>query len=305
MDRGAPTAVLARAAVRAERCDRLLIGVGPVSPLSAALDLTVTVGESSREGVTVVDPEQVAGQLCASVAAHPQAAIVLGRVLRSTATLDVPDALDVESFAYSTLLAGPEFLRWLENRGPRELPPAADDPVLVRRTDDRLHVTLNRPARRNAYGRELRAALGDALRLALLDPTLTRVVLDGAGPAFCAGGDLAEFGTAPDPVTAHFVRTSAGAGRLVHALRDRIEVRVHGSCVGAGVELPALAGRVIASADATFRLPETGMGLIPGAGGTVGIPRRIGRWRTLYLALSDQPLPATTALDWGLVDGIT
>jgi enoyl-CoA hydratase/carnithine racemase len=168
--------------------------------------------------------------------------------------------------------------------------------------DGLLLITLNRPERRNAYGRQLRDALADALRVALYDPGVTRLVLDGAGPCFSSGGDLDEFGTAPDLVTAHFVRTQAGAALLLHAVRDRAEVRVHGPCVGAGVELPAFAATVVAAADTTFTLPEVGMGLIPGAGGTVSLPRRIGRWRTLYLALTGHRLDASTALDWGLVD---
>lgn len=163
-------------------------------------------------------------------------------------------------------------------------------------------ITLNRPERRNAYGRQLRDALTDALRIALADQTVTEVVLDGAGPCFSSGGDLAEFVTSPDPVTAHLVRTQAGAGPLLHALRDRIELRVHGPCVGAGVELPAFAGTVVAAEGSTFRLPEVGMGPIPGAGGTVSIPRRIGRWRTLYFASSARPLDTRTALAWGLID---
>ena len=129
-------------------------------------------------------------------------------------------------------------------------------------------------------------------------------MLTGAGPAFCAGGDLDEFGTAPDLVSAHFVRTRAGAALPLHRLAGRTEVRVHGACVGAGVELPAFAGRVLAAPTATFRLPELGMGLIPGAGGTVSLPRRIGRWRTLFAALSGEPLDAVTALAWGLADEI-
>ena len=80
------------------------------------------------------------------------------------------------------------------------------------------------------------------------------------------------------------------------------EARVHGPCAGAGIELAAFAGTVVAEAGTTFRLPEVGMGLIPGAGGTVSIPRRIGRWRTLYLALTGQPLDVATALAWGLAD---
>jgi enoyl-CoA hydratase/carnithine racemase len=61
---------------------------------------------------------------------------------------------------------------------------------------------------------------------------------------------------------------------------------------------------VVAAEGSTFRLPETGMGLIPGAGGTVSVTRRIGRWRTLYLALTGRPLAASTALTWGLVDRV-
>lgn len=132
--------------------------------------------------------------------------------------------------------------------------------------------------------------------MADLDPGVERVVLAGAGPSFCSGGDLDEFGAAPDLVTAHFVRTRHGAGRLLHRLADRTEVRVHGSCVGAGIEPPAFARRVVAAASTTFRRPEVAMGLIPGAGGTVSIPRRIGRWRAFYLALSG--LPSTRRPRW-------
>ncbi len=74
--------------------------------------------------------------------------------------------------------------------------------------------------------------------------------------------------------------------------------------MGAGVELPPFAGRVVARADATFRLPEVGMGLVPGAGGTVSIPRRVGRQRAAWLALTGSAIDAQTALDWGLVDAI-
>ncbi|WP_200826969.1 enoyl-CoA hydratase/isomerase family protein [Thermomonospora echinospora] len=310
LDDDVPPATLERAVARAGAGDRLLVGIasGPVpariAGLLDALDLTLTVTGEDRRCVTVADPEEELEVLRRAAARNPQAAVVLGQVLRASESLPVGAALDVESFAYSTLLDGPEFRRWVEGRGPRPLPPVAEEPVLVRRDADRLVITLNRPERRNAYGRQARDALVDALELALLDPTLDRVVLEGAGPSFCSGGDLDEFGTTPDLVTAHFVRTRGGAGRLVHRLGTRIEARVHGACVGAGIELPALAGTVVAAARTTFRLPEVAMGLIPGAGGTVGIPRRIGRWRTLYLALTGRPLDAATALAWGLVDEV-
>ena len=128
--------------------------------------------------------------------------------------------------------------------------------------------------------------------------------LRGEGPTFCAGGDLDEFGSRPDPATAHLVRILQSAGRAIDAVADRVTAHVHGACRGSGVELPAFAGRVVASADATFGLPEVSLGLIPGAGGTVSLPRRIGRHRTALLALTGRPIDASTALDWGLVDRV-
>lgn len=312
LDGPADRAVAALAADVAAAGDHVVIGIareGVPDPgwdeLVRALDVTLVPagrGSAGREFVGVPDPVRAAEELAAAIGRHPAAATVLAGLLRWSGTLTVRAALDAESLAYSSLLGGPEFRGWLERRGPRPLPPpAVGDAVRVVREADVLHVTLNRPERRNAYGRELRDALVAALQVAEADPTL-RVVVDGAGPVFCAGGDLDEFGRTPDPVTAHLVRTRAGAARPLARLAGRVEVRLHGTCVGAGIELPAYAGRVVAAPDTRLVLPEVGMGLIPGAGGTVSIPRRIGRWRTLWLAVSGAHLDAATALDWGLVD---
>lgn len=292
--------VAARAARRARSCDRILIGLGTAPPeLLRALDLTLGTG-----GRETVDEAARLDVLLEAVARNPHASLILRDVLRTTEGIPAEAALDVESYAYSALLGGPEFARWLSARDPRPLPPDVDAPVRVTRDGGHLSITLDRPERRNAFGRQLRDALVDALTVAAADDGITRVTLRGAGPAFCSGGDLAEFGRTPDLVTAHLVRTRGGAGRLIHRLAESIEARVHGPCVGAGVELPAFAGRVIAHPETTFRLPEVSMGLIPGAGGTVSIPRRIGRWRTLYMALTGTPVPADTALSWHLIDDI-
>ncbi|WP_448628226.1 enoyl-CoA hydratase/isomerase family protein [Geodermatophilus sp. URMC 64] len=287
----------------------VVVGVsrgGPPDPAAAAAcDLTLTAGAAPREAVAVPDVDAAVAALADRVGACPQAAGVLAGLLRWSGQLPAAAALEAESLAYSTLLAGPEFAAWLARRGPRPQPPPVPEPVLVDRTDGELRITLNRPERRNAYGRALRDALVDALAVAELDPTVDRVVLDAAGPDFCSGGDLDEFGTAADPVTAHLVRTRAGAALPLARLGPRVEARLHGSCVGAGIELPAWGGRVLAAPGTRFVLPELAMGLLPGAGGTVSIPRRIGRWRTLWLALSGAALDVTTALEWGLVDEIT
>jgi enoyl-CoA hydratase/carnithine racemase len=175
--------------------------------------------------------------------------------------------------------------------------------VRVARDGNAVRLTLHRPHVRNAFNAAMREALLDGLAVAAADPDV-QVVVDGDGPNFCSGGDLDEFGTLADPASAHLLRVARSVGRAVHELRDRVTFVVHGACVGAGTELPAFAGRVVARPDATFRLPEISMGLVPGAGGTVSLPRRIGRERAGWLALTGEAIDAETALDWGLIDAI-
>jgi len=121
----------------------------------------------------------------------------------------------------------------------------------------------------------------------------------------CTGhGDLDEFGEATDAGLAHVSRVARSAGSLMASLHDRIEVHVHGACIGAGIELPAFAHQVRARRDAFFELPEVSMGLIPGAGGTASILPRIGRHRMAAWALTGARIDAETAMSWGLVDEI-
>jgi len=163
---------------------------------------------------------------------------------------------------------------------------------------------LNRSEKRNAFSAEMRDALCEGLQLALCDSSITQVGLSGLGPSFCSGGDLDEFGSFPDPATAHVIRTTRSAGQLLHDCAERVHTRVHGACVGAGIELPAFGSRITAHRDAFFQLPEVSMGLVPGAGGTVSVLKRIGRQRTAWLALTGARLDSETALAWGLIDAL-
>ena len=246
-----------------------------------------------------------AAALLTNIERSPIAAAVLVQLLRMTETMPLEHALVAESLAYSTLQAGPEFRRWLAAHPPQALPAIDEGPaVLMQREGAVLHLQLNRPSRRNAMSVEMRDALMEALQLVLMDASIEQVLMSGKGRCFSTGGELAEFGTAPDPASAHLVRSLALPGRLLARCAARVEVRLHGACIGSGIELPAFAGRVVASRDAWFQLPELQFGLIPGAGGGVSIAGRIGRQRTAWLALSGQRIDAPTALAWGLVDAI-
>jgi enoyl-CoA hydratase/carnithine racemase len=177
--------------------------------------------------------------------------------------------------------------------------------VLVERSGNSLDITLNVPERRNAFSAAMREALLEALSLAEADPSVSSVSLRGAGPSFCSGGDLGEFGQAADLVAAYLVRLARAPWRVIDRLSSRVTVYAQGACVGAGCEMLAYAGRVVAAPDAFFQLPEVRMGLVPGAGGSVSVPRRVGRHRAAWLMLTGDRLPAPTALAWGLADEVS
>ncbi|MDE0661310.1 MAG: enoyl-CoA hydratase/isomerase family protein [Gammaproteobacteria bacterium] len=257
------------------------------------------------EVVDVVATPEDAATVTGEIDRNPVASSVLVRLLRHNARVGAPDSAFAESLAYSTLQHGAEFQAWLANRERRSSRPEPDTPVvLIERHDDTLRITLNRPHKRNAYCASLRDGLCEALGLAMADDTVRHIVMDGAGACFSAGGDLDEFGEATDAGIAHASRMARHAGALIDCLRDRVEARLHGACIGAGIELPAFAGRVVACEDAFFQLPEVGMGLIPGAGGTTSILRRIGRRRLAYMALTGARIDVRAALDWGLIDAV-
>jgi hypothetical protein len=296
----------------ARRSNTVLVGIArgrlTRDELAAAnaLDLTLGAGAapSTRSLVAVADLDAAMSAAEHSARANPRACITLAGLLRATAVLPVASGLVAESMGYSMLLAGAEFARWRGARPVREADATGGDAVLVRREGDVLDVRINRPERHNAYDRLVRDGLVDAFDLALADPSIGEIRLAGNGPSFCSGGDLDEFGATVDVTTAHVIRLDRSVAARVHRRRADTHVFLHGACIGAGIEIPSFAGHVSATPDAFFQLPEIGMGLVPGAGGTVGIPRRIGRWRTAYLALTGERINSPLALEWGLVDAV-
>ncbi len=272
-------------------------------PVVVALDAPVDEPPPSAQVADVVASDADLEAVVQQVVTGPQAATALALLLRASETRSVFDGLAAESAVYSTLQGGTEFRQWRADHPRRERPLPDAPAVLVSRAGDTIDIVLNRPEVRNALDARMRDELWEAFLVAASDPTLS-IRWTGGGPTFCSGGDLDEFGSSPDPATGHLVRLSRSIGLAVHQLADRVTVHVHGACAGSGIELPAFAGTVVATPDSRFSLPEVQLGLIPGAGGTVSLPRRIGRHRTAWLGLSGRSIDADTALAWGLVDRI-
>jgi hypothetical protein len=288
--------------------DRTVAGADVVDRLSSIPCVIVAVNRPPGEAPPTADtaPEEGVASvddILGTVERCPIAATALALLLRSSGP-SLGAALVAESAVYSLLQSGPEFMAWRSNRQPGPDRAVEDAAVRLVRQGDQLTIVLNRPHVRNALNLAMRDAWLNGLALAAADPTISDVVLRGEGTSFCSGGDLNEFGTFTDPASAHTVRLATSIGRAMDALGSRLTVQVHGPCAGSGVELPAFSPHVVARPDFTATLPEVQLGLIPGAGGTLSITRRIGRHRTALLALSGARIDATTSLQWGLIDQI-
>lgn len=165
-------------------------------------------------------------------------------------------------------------------------------------------VTLNRPEVFNAYNMQMRDELYEALWAVHHDFEIRAMVLAGAGAAFSTGGDLAEFGRAPSPVVARWVRFRRDVWQLLRTVPVPTIAALHGYVVGGGLEMALLCDLAIAADDTRLRLPETGVGMIPGVAGTQTAPRRLGIAWALDLCLSGRWIDPKTAMRIGLVSDI-
>jgi enoyl-CoA hydratase/carnithine racemase len=267
-----------------------VIGIGDVEPPPTLCDVVVS---NEAEAVAILR----------GIEANPRAAAVIVSLLRLLPNLSLEQGLVAESLAYGVLQGSEEHARWLAPRQVSDTS-AAPGQVAVSRDDNCLSIILDRPDADNAIDRPMRDQLFEALSLAVLDDSITRICLSGAGRSFSLGADLNEFGTTRDPATAHSIRQHTLPALQAAKCADRLEVHIQGACVGAGLELAAFARRITASPRAWFQLPEMAMGVLPGAGGCVSLTRRIGRHRTAELILSGKRLSARKALAWGIIDAV-
>jgi methylglutaconyl-CoA hydratase len=167
-------------------------------------------------------------------------------------------------------------------------------------------VTLNRPDRRNALDRATVAELGRIGRELSADDALGAAVLTGAGDrAFCAGADLKErAGMSTDDVRAMLEAYRRELAWLGFAPFP-VVAALNGAALGGGLELALGCDLRIAVPEAVLGLPETSLGIIPGAGGTQRLPRLVGYARALELILLGGRLRAEEALALGLVNRVS
>ena len=169
-------------------------------------------------------------------------------------------------------------------------------------------LTLNRPLALNSFTRQMHRELWAALAQAEANPVIRALVITGAGRAFCAGADLAEFDFEPGPDLV--ARADPGpvidqafnpTVRRLQNLRMPTLAAVNGVAAGAGASLALTCDITIAAPGASFIQAFSKIGLVPDAGGSWFLTERLGLARAMALAMTGDKLSAAQARDWGMI----
>jgi cyclohex-1-ene-1-carboxyl-CoA hydratase len=182
-------------------------------------------------------------------------------------------------------------------------PVVSDAPVLVERSGRVGLLTLNRPKALNALDDALMDALGAALLAFDADEGIGAIVIAGSPRAFAAGADIpAMIGrTYADVDRDQFITRN---WETVRRVRKPVLAAVAGWAMGGGCELALACDLIVAARSARFGLPEVGLAMLPGAGGTQRLPRAIGKAKAMDMCLSGRVLDAEEADRYGLVSRV-
>ncbi|MCH2307598.1 MAG: enoyl-CoA hydratase/isomerase family protein [SAR202 cluster bacterium] len=166
-------------------------------------------------------------------------------------------------------------------------------------------ITLNRPNVINAYNIQMRDELFQILESIRDDEEILSVILSGNGPkGFCSGADLTEFQINPSPIISRQARWERDIWGLWMSIPKPFVAALHGSVIGSGLEMSYLCDLRLACAGTTFSMPETQLGMIPGAGGTQTIPRNMNLSSSLDLMISGVTFSENEALKSGIIHRI-
>ena len=172
-------------------------------------------------------------------------------------------------------------------------------------------ITLNRPEALNSFTRQMHTELWAALDKAEANAAIRALVLTGAGRAFCAGADLAEFDFEPGPNVEDLMRRADPGpvidqlfnptARRLQSLRMPSIAAVNGVAAGAGASVVMSCDMAIAAPGASFVQAFSKIGLVPDAGGSWLLPQRLGLARALGLAFTGDKLSAVQAKEFGMI----
>ena len=166
-------------------------------------------------------------------------------------------------------------------------------------------VTVNRPDKLNALSDAVITELGELVARIRSDATVRAVIITGAGPkAFVAGADIGELARLNPLEARAFSQKGSQLFRRLETCPKPVLAAVNGFALGGGCELAIACHLRIASSNARFGQPEVKLGIIPGYGGTVRLPRLVGSGRALALLLSGEPIDAEEAWRIGLVNQV-
>ncbi len=166
-------------------------------------------------------------------------------------------------------------------------------------------ITVNRPDKLNALNADTVKELHAAFEHVAHENAVRAVLLTGAGEkSFVAGADIAELAKMTPLSGIEVSRQGQDAFRFMETLRKPVIAAVNGFALGGGLELALACHFRVASDNAKFGLPEVKLGIIPGYGGTVRLPRLVGRGRALELMLTGEMIDAQEAYRIGLVNHV-
>jgi enoyl-CoA hydratase/carnithine racemase len=171
------------------------------------------------------------------------------------------------------------------------------------RTGPAARIILNRPRRRNALSLDLMGKLIRRLSDLGRDSSLRAIVLEGAGPVFSAGHDLAEMVGRDEGFYERLFGRCAELMEAVYDVPQPVIAKVHGTAYAAGCQLVAACDLVVAAEETRFATPGVKIGL-PCSTPMVPLSRAVGRKRALELLLTAESIDASTALEWGLVSRV-
>ena len=170
--------------------------------------------------------------------------------------------------------------------------------VIIEQHDGWVKLTLNRPEAKNALNTAVLARVAEALTAAAADPAVRAALICGADGTFAAGADIAEIEGKTSAEGAHDPRKAHWAA--IRAFPKPLVAAVDGFALGGGFELALMADMMVLGADARLGLPETNLGLIPGAGGAQRLLALVGRARATRMVMGGEIIDAATAYDWGI-----